>query len=180
MEERRLVEKILQGEKKAIDEFISKYRTSLLTFVNQRIDNPRDAEDIVQEALLSALDGLPNFKFRSSLFSWLCVISRHEIADFYRKRKIKTVLFSRFPFLEDWTDQALGPEGKYLRKELQAEIKKAAKQLSEGYWQILRLKYVEGLSMKKIARKLETTVKAVESRLSRARKKFREIWQRRI
>ena len=46
------------------------------------------------------------------------------------------------------------------------------KNLSEGYSRILRLKYIDNLSMKEIGTKLELTVKAVESRLTRARLAF--------
>ena len=131
----------------------------------------------VQETFISALNSLPNFKFKSPLFSWLCAIARHEIVDFYRKQKIKTILFSKMPFLEEIHDQALGPEGKHLKQELQKEIKTVFKQLSEGYSKILRLKYIDGLSMKAIAKRMAITVKAVESRLGRARKQFARKWR---
>lgn len=178
--EKNLVEKILKGDQKAINFFYKKYRASLFTFVSKKTRNRQDAEDIVQEALVSALNSLPNFKFKSSLFSWLCAIANHETADFYRREKIKTILFSKAPILEEIADQALGPEGKHLKKELKEEIKNVFKQLSEGYSQILRLKYIERLSMKAIARKLKTTVKAVESKLTRARKKFKKLWRETI
>lgn len=177
MTEKDLVAKILQGNKKAVNQFYRKYQRPLFSFVRKRVKSNQDTEDIVQETLVSALNSLPNFKFKSSLFSWLCAIARHETVDFYRKQKIKTILFSKMPFLEEVADQALGPEGKQLRRELQQEIKTVLKQLSEGYFKILRLKYIDGLSMKVIAKKMAITVKAVESRLSRARRQFAQKWQ---
>jgi len=177
-EERRLVKELLKEDREALRKFLDHYQKPLFSFIKKRTRNSQDAEDIVQETLIAALESLPNFKFRSSLFSWLCSIARHEIADYYRREKIKTILFSYFPFLEEIRDQALGPEGKYLRQELQQEIKTVLRQLSEGYAKILRLKYIDGLSMKAIAQKMAITVKAVESRLSRARKQFAQKWQK--
>jgi len=176
--EKKLVKKILKGKKKAINEFYQQYSRSLFSFIKKRVKTTEDAEDILQETLVSALNSLPNFRFRSSLFSWLCAIARHEIADFYRKQKIKTVLFSKMPFLEGIANQALNPEERYLRHELEKEMSSAFQQLSEGFSKILRLKYIDGSSMRTIAKKLKITVKAVESRLTRARKNFRKIWQK--
>ena len=49
-------------------------------------------------------------------------------------------------------------------------------EISEGYANILRLKYVTGLKTSTIATILNTTIKAVEGQLKRAKMKFRENW----
>lgn len=151
---------------------MEEYRQRLTKFVAKRVDNFLDAEEIVQDTLISALDSLPTFKGKSSQFTWLCGIARHEIADFYRRKKIKQIVFSKLPFLEKLVSEALGPELAFQELETKTKILKTFKNISEGYTRILRLKYVEGLSMKQIAYKLNLTVKAVESRLTRARLAF--------
>ncbi len=173
---KKIIKQVLSGNKKAVKKFCDEYKNPLFSFIRKRVKNDRDAEDITQETLISALNALPNFNYNSKLFSWLCGIAKHEVADYYRKRKLKTVLFSKMPFLQDWADEALGPQGEYLKNELKEEIKQVLENLSEGYSKILRLKYIEGLSMKAIAKKLSITAKAVESRLYRARKKFKKLW----
>ena len=80
------------------------------------------------------------------------------------------------PFLEKLVSQALGPELAYQELETKTKILATLKRLSEGYAQILRLKYVEGLSMRQIANQLNLTVKAVESKLTRARLAFQKIY----
>ena len=62
-------------------------------------------------------------------------------------------------------------------KETKKKIWQTLKKLSEGYSQILRLKYIEDLSMKQIAVKIGISVKAVESRLSRARLAFQKAYE---
>jgi RNA polymerase sigma-70 factor (ECF subfamily) len=150
--------------------------TRLRAFIRQKVDNENDADDILQETLISASQSLPTFVGKSSFFTWLCGIANHEIADFYRKKRIKTFFFSRFPFLENLVSEALGPEEELLKNELRKEVKQVLGRLTEGYSSILRLKYYHSLSMKEIAEKLNLTVKAVESRLSRAREAFRAEW----
>ncbi len=172
--EKELVKQIIKGNKKAIREFYKTYQARLLNFILKKVANRKDAEEILQDTFISALDSLPLFKFNSSLYTWLCSISYHEIVDFYRKRKLKTIIFSRLPWLKKIVDQALGPQLVLEEKQAKTRIYQTFKNLSEGYSQILRLKYIDGLSVKEIAQKLKTTVKAVESKLSRARLAFQE------
>ena len=155
---------------------MEKYRQRLTKFVRKRVDNFMDVEEIVQDTLISAMDSLPTFKGKSSQFTWLCAIARHEIGDFYRRKKIKQIVFSKCPWLKELVDEALGPELAFQELETKTRILKTFKNISEGYAKILRLKYVEGRSMKEIARKLNLTVKAVESRLTRARLAFQKIY----
>lgn len=151
-------------------------RQRLIRFVATKVSDQPDVEDIVQETLIAIYDSLALFKGKSSFFTWCCAIAKHEIADFYRKKKIKQIVFSRLPWLEDLVSEALGPELEYQEIEAKAKILKTLKKLSEGYSRILRLKYVEGLSMRQIANELNLTVKAVESRLTRARLAFQKIY----
>lgn len=162
-------------EKQFLSE-VKKEKIRLKNYLGQRIDDPHDLEEIFQETLISASESYPAFKGNSSFFTWLCGIANHEVADFYRKKKIKTFLFSRFPFLEYLVSEALGPEEELLKQEVRKEVKEVLERLSEGYSQILRLKYYQGLSMREIAQKLGITVKAVESKLTRAREAFRTEW----
>lgn len=176
MQDRHLVKQILTGDQKAIAQFYRHYKPKLLALIQRKVD-PQVAEEILQDTFLSALDSLPLYKGQASLYSWLASIARHEVADYYRKKKIKTIVFSRIPLLGKLVSQALSPEMALEKKELKAKIRKTFVALSEGYRQILRLKYIDGLSVGRIAQKLEISYKACESRLFRARMAFREEFE---
>ena len=167
MNKSKLLEKLLSDD----------YRQRLFRFVAGKIGDEKDVEEIVQDTLLAAYDSLPIFKGDSSLFTWVCGIARHEVADFYRRQKIKKIVFSKLPFLENLVSKALGPELAYQELEKKRQILGTLKSLGEGYSQVLRLKYIDGLSMKEIAEKLDITVKAVESRLTRARLAFQKVYE---
>ncbi|MBU4209949.1 RNA polymerase sigma factor [Patescibacteria group bacterium] len=156
-------------------EFYEKYYKSINGFVRKKVDKDEDVEELVNTILLAGWNSLPSFSRKSSEFSWLCGIAKHKIIDYYRKKKLKTVLFSAMPGIEGVAQKALGPEGNSLKNELKEEIKETFRRVSEGYRKILRLKYIDGLKVKEIAKKLEISVKAVESRLLRARRKFKKI-----
>lgn len=174
--DQRLIKGILRGDNFWLREFQKRYRKRLFHFVLQKIDDPRDAEEIVQDTLMSVIYCLPSFQRKSSFWTWICSIAKHEIADFYRKRKIKTLLFSHFPFLEKIASRVLSPELALEEKELKEKIFWVLSRLTEGYREALRLKYVEGFSLRQMASQWQKSVKAVEMRLRRARFAFVASW----
>jgi RNA polymerase sigma-70 factor (ECF subfamily) len=161
-----------------LEENLSENLPKLRKYISSKVSERGDAEEILQETLISINESFSFFKADSLFLTWACGIANHEIADFYRKKKIKTLLFSRFPFLEEIAHEALTPDESLEKKELGKEVKKVLSELTEGYSQILRLKYYQGFSMVEIAERLKTSVKAVESRLSRAREAFRLEWRK--
>ncbi|MDP2708767.1 MAG: RNA polymerase sigma factor, partial [Patescibacteria group bacterium] len=67
----------------------ARLRKKLFKFIAARVGDPADAEDIVQETLISVYDSLPLFQGKSAFLTWAYGIAKHELADFYRKKKIK-------------------------------------------------------------------------------------------
>ncbi len=173
MQDSELVQRILKGEQAAVSLFYQRYQAKLLEFIQLKT-RPAVAEEILQDTFISALQSLPLFKAQSSLESWLFGIAKHEIADYYRRQKIKEIVFSKVPFLGKLISQALSPEVALEEAELKRKIKKTFARLSEGKRRLLRLRYVEGWSVTKIAAKLKISYKSCESRLARARLAFRE------
>ncbi len=159
-----------------MEDFYKKYHLSVQGFVAQKIDDEGVAEELTNDIMMAAIICRPNFNGDSSEFSWICSIAKHKIIDYYRKKKLKTILFSVSPVFEEIADKALTPERDALKNELKDEIKKTFKELSKGYKDILRLKYIEGMKVSEIAKTLKLTIKGAESKLIRAKKKFRKAW----
>lgn len=173
---RSLVVQVLAGQKRAQKFFFDQYFGRVENFLRQRGLNEEEVEEIAQETLISAFEALPFYNFRCRLSTWVLAIAKHELVDFYRKRRLKTILFSVLPGLEGLINRSLGPESVLEKQELKRKVKKAFSLLAEGYAQILRLKYIEGLSVRQIACQLEVTEKAAESRLTRARRTFAKVY----
>ena len=138
----------------------------------KKINNPRDCEEILQDTLLAAIEGLRDFQYKSTLFTYLCSIAKHKIIDFYRKKKIKKIVFSQFENIEPLLLELFGPEEAFNGQILKQKINKTFASLSPNYRLIIKLKYVYGYSVEEIAGKLAITFKSAESLLFRARKAF--------
>lgn len=167
-----LVKGILSGNEKSLLTFYRYFSPKLLAFIKRRTQIAEDAEEILQDVLLSSLDSLRDFTFKSSLSTFLHAIAKNKIIDFYRKRKIKKVLFSQVPKLESLLTTLLGPEEVFEEKQLRIRISQALKKLSPKYQKIITLKYFDDLSVREITQELQISFKSAESMLFRARKAF--------
>lgn len=174
--DRVLVRRLVAGEERALRAFVKEFEPRLMRFVVKKM-REEDAQEVVQDTLVAALEALPLFGGRAALFSWLCGIARHEIADFYRKKRLKTLVFSRFEGLEQLVTETLGPEARLDRKELRGRIRAAMVRLSRIQRRLLKLKYVEGKSVREMAGELNISFKAAESGLFRARRAFALVFE---
>ena len=159
-----------------MEDCYKKYYFGLKKFIFQKVDDEGVVEELVDDVMLAVMNSEKNYLQKCSEFSWVCSIAKHKIIDYYRKKKIKTILFSVNPIFEEIADKALTPERDVLKNELKDEIKKTLSELKKGYKNLLRLKYIEGKKVTEIAQETKLTVKAVESRLIRAKRQFREAW----
>ena len=174
MDEKELIGKLLKNDQKAVRIFYRLYQPRLLRFILLKVNDGQDAEEVTHDILIDALDSLPFFKGNASLYSWMCGIARHNIVDYYRRQKIKSIVFSTFPFLKKLTDEALSPEFALEKEDLQSRFYAVLQSLPEGFSIILRLKYIDGLTLAEIAKELNITYKAAESKLFRARIAYQE------
>lgn len=86
-DEHALLVAVLQKDRKAAAEFVSRYADPVYAYVWQRLAPTTDlVEDVVQEVFLAALDKLHTFAGESSVLGWLLGIARHKVEDVYRAR----------------------------------------------------------------------------------------------
>lgn len=177
LSEKGLVKKIIEKDEQAFNFFYHQHEKSIFNFIKRKIYDEGIAREITQEVFLSFLEGLRDFHFHSSLKTYLYSIAKNKVIDYYRKNKIKKILFSHLPsFLVEGINVFL-MEDEIERKEVKERIEKVFRLLPKDYQGILRLKYIEKIKIKQIAKKLKLTFKATESLLFRARKAFVKLYQ---
>ena len=173
----KLVRRVATGDERALELLYSSYADVLFAFIYHRLDGSRaDAEDIWQETLLAMLDSLPAYNGESRLFTWMCGIARHKIADHYRysDRRITSAAEVSPGQLAEIISDAPLPEEILMRPAAHAVVIEALATLPEQYRLALMARYTDEKSTSEVAKMLHRTYKATESLLSRARSAFRE------
>lgn len=185
IEDRKLTKRLLAGEERAFSEFFDENFSRLYRFALARLsDDPEAARDVAQSALSRALRKIHLYRGESALFTWLCVICRHEIADWWKKQsryRDHIVLTEDYPDIRAVVE-ALdapsdgSPQQQYQQLEVSRLIQVALDRLPPKYGNALEWKYIEGYSVKEIAARLGLSAEATQSVLARAKRSFREIY----
>lgn len=174
--DKKLVSEILQGNERALKDFYNLYSARVFNFIQRKVEKIEDAQELLQDVLFVSLDAMRDYAGKSSIFTFVCAIAHHKVVDFYRKKRLKQVIFSQMPGLGSLMSELLTPEERYNKTELRQRIKNCFLKLPARYQTILRLKYVEGYTVVQIAVDLKETVKSIESALFRARKAFAKVY----
>jgi RNA polymerase sigma-70 factor (ECF subfamily) len=169
-QEQLLLGKLRAGHKGAVREWFRLYSPYLLRVAHQRISEREDAQDLVQETFINCLKQLPLFRGQARLGTWMISILRHEIADFYRRRYAKKTL-QVVPIANLLLAQPVKNASETSLKVRQALTRMTAKRK-----ELLLQKYVDRRRVKDIAVSWQTSVKAIESELFRARREFRLLY----
>ena len=112
-----------------MEDDLEKYRQSVEGFVRRKIEDEGVVKELTNDILMAAYWARGKFRGEAAEFSWICGIAKHKIVDYFRKKRIKTILFSVNPKFEEIADSALGPE----RDVLKEELKKKLEKLFESY-----------------------------------------------
>ena len=185
-DDRRLVRRLVAGEEMAFEQFANTYIPVLFRVARRRLGRgDRElAGDLVQSTLCKAIAKLDSYRGDAALVTWLCTCLRNEIAGFYRKRSRSgreinlaqdddvAAELSFKPVLSRDPEQAL------LHEEGIELVHEALDLLPPHYGRALEWKYLEDLSVKEIASRLDLSPKAAESLLTRARVSFRDEYSR--
>src|SRR3989344_7483888 len=168
MQDDLFVKRILSGDRAAVSALYRTYQPRLARYIHSKVASAPDAEELIQDALFGFLEALRDYTGRASIKTFLYAIANHKIVDYYRRKKIKQVVFSQVPQLESLVSPLLTPEEHLDLIHMKEKIHNTLGRIVPQYRQLLVYKYLEDMSVSAIAKKYTATVKSVESRLGRA------------
>lgn len=181
--DRAVARRILGGDEDAFRELFDRFFPRLYRFALARMPaDPDAARDAVQQTFCNAIERLDTYRGEAALYTWFCQICRNVVADHFRKHGGSS---GRVVLLEDRADarailESLAapatdqPEVGAWQAQLHRIVEATLDALPGRYGEALEWKYVEGLSVREIAGRLNLGEKAAESLLTRARESFRE------
>ncbi len=152
----------------------------LLIYVRMHMSSEEDAEDLVVDVFLAALE---NGKFTALAEKekqlWLWRVTRNKMIDTYRRAKIRQNVTLEHVAHGLFEDEMTGPEYKALRQEDYMNLYAHLQSLPPLQQQILRMRFGQDLSCREIATTLGKQENAVRVTLSRGLNLLRKIYQRR-
>ncbi|MGQ0384381.1 MAG: RNA polymerase sigma factor [Gammaproteobacteria bacterium] len=181
--DRAVARRILGGDEAAFRELFENFFPRLYRFALARLGGDAEtARDVVQQTFCNAIENLERYRGEAALYTWFCQICRNVVADHFRRKgqgAPRVVLLEDQPnaraILEALTAPAADePETGAWHAQVRRIVEATLDSLPGRYADVLEWKYLDGLSVREIAARLDLGEKAAESLLSRARDAFRE------
>lgn len=153
------------------------YHKRLLVYINKQLRDISASEEVYQDIMIEYAEDVRAGKVIESVSAYLYGIARHKIADRFRRKRIKQILMSALPEQFINTCASVLFQDSTQQNDIRDKILRILAKLPNDYALIIRLKYIEGMPVKQIARSLSMSFKSVESMLFRARKLFAQLYK---
>ncbi len=132
------------------------FHDKVLNYVNSKIQNMTQAEDLTSDIFLKIYEKLDTFdESKSSLSTWIFTITRNTLTDYYRTRKV----FSEVP--EDFRDDTC-IDDEICNDEMLDTLADALESLDERERDLIILRYYKGMTLTEIAEQMDISYSYVK------------------
>lgn len=150
---------------------LSQYVDNLMKQALYKCDNIQDAEDLVQDTLVTALTAVRGGKEIHNMKAWLSSVLNHKYYDNLRQKYQKNFvcfdMTGEIPVVDNHIDSLE-------QQEEEAEVRRQVSMLSKMYRDVMVSYYLKGLSIKEIAKNMALPENTVKSRMDIGRKHIRK------
>lgn len=181
-----LARAVLEGDEASFERLFDACFPVLFRYALTRLDYDESlAGEVAQSAMCKAYEHLHRFRGESTLLTWIISILRFEISAVQRHRRTRqdVELREAVPEIRHALETLANgpretrPDEVLDETEIAGLVRLTLDALSDRNRQALEWKYQDGLSVRDIAGRLDTSSKAAESILTRAREAFRKQFQ---
>ena len=166
-----IVDQCKNGDRQAQFQFYKLYSKAMYNIAYRITNNEMDAEDVLQEAFVSAFKNINNYRGTASIGAWLKrIVINHSITTI-KKRKADLVPIEEHGQYGDMVDTG-DDQALYLNVD---KIRNAIQLLPDGYRVVFSLYLMEGYDHQEIASILNITESTSKSQYSRSKKKLQKI-----
>ncbi|HUR29647.1 MAG TPA: sigma-70 family RNA polymerase sigma factor [Planctomycetota bacterium] len=179
-----LVAETLAGNQLSFQLLVERYQDRMFGLVRHYTRSPVEIEDIVQDTFLKAFTRLSSFQQQSSFYTWLCRIAINTALDFHKRHGRNPVQAVEDPELAIAADRhdrpgrsgssLQAPDARLERAEIQTITHRVLEELPEIFRAVLILREFEDMAYQDMADVLGISIGTVESRLFRARARFKD------
>ena len=169
-----IVDRVRNGDTALFEILMRRHNQRVYRVARAVVKDENEAEDVMQQAYISAFTHLKQFENRSRFSTWLTRITVHEALSRRRKQRAEEPLpdsdrdTSGMP-MDTFATTTPDPERQAYAGELRSLIETAVDALPEAYRTVFMLRDIEGLSTSETAEGLELGEEAIKTRLHRAR-----------
>jgi len=172
-----LVAETLGGNQLSFQLLVERYQERMFAVVRHYTKSAVEVEDIVQDTFLKAYTRLETFQHQSSFYTWLYRIAVNTILDSLKRHGRSPVMAVEDPEIVGGPRErgaAIAAPDRLEQEEIERITQSILGEMPEIFRTVLILREFEDLSYQEMADVLGISIGTVESRLFRARARFRD------
>ncbi len=172
----RFAEGLKKGDRQIFEELFHRYYAELCHYALRFVPDEDTAEEIVQELFFRMWEKREQVKINTSIESYLFIALRNLAMNYISSRKIHD-RYRQFEAQQSKTGLEF-PTDALEEEDMQRIMKQAVAMLPEKRRQIFELSRFEHLKYEEIAKKLNVSVKTVETHMSKSLSQLRKVLAR--
>lgn len=175
-----LLERAREGDTQALETLLKAVQPQIYRFSMKMCRHSEDAEDVLQDSMMTLARTFRDFRGASTLSTWLFSVARSFCIKKRRKSKFAPQGEESLDKLDSASANTLmshapTPYEQAETKEVWKQLQEAISSLDPTYRDVLVLRDIEGLKAKDVAEIVGISTAAVKSRLHRSRRQLREL-----
>ena len=179
-DDNKIIAAVLAGNQDAFAWIVNKYKAYIFAIILNMGYHDMDAENIAQEVFLQTYRSLDKFT-EGNFKAWIGKITVRKVLDYRRAEERRQETLEEDEILSGNVSYSAiednNPLAVLIREEKKNRVQQICVRLPDMYKNAIIDSYLHGMSNNELAEKERTTVRNIESRLYRARKMFRKLWE---
>ena len=173
MTDKKLYQKYLNGDNKAFEELVTKYKDNIIYFISRYTKNTEIAEDISQDVFVYILLNKEQYDFKYSFKTYLYMIAKCRAINYIKKEKKIIKIDYENLYIEDNNLEEI-----VYKNEENQKIRKVINKLKPDYQAVIYLVFLEGLKYKEVAKIMNKNIGQIKVMIYRAKRKLKEYLEK--
>ena len=174
----KIIKRCQLGDKEAFQELISEYHPFIYKFLYKLSENEEAAKDLTQDTFIKVINNIEKFDTKgcAKFSTYIITISKNLYIDYLRREKriLLNIPIEQYSNLKDVNTDI---EEAVIDRLCGQDAVESIERLSEDQKAAIKMKYIEGLTLKEIGKALNVEPKTIKSRIHNGIVKLREMFE---
>ena len=182
LSDQELVKKYIDGDNFSFETLLNRHKNRVFAFIMSKIKNKDISEDIFQDTYVKVVNSLQKGKYNEEgkFLPWVMRIAHNLVIDHFRKQKKMHMIRSNndFDIFDVIKDNSINIDDKLIRDQIFTDLRSLIDLLPIDQKEVLRMRYFEELSFKKIAEYFDISINTALGRMRYALINLRALSQK--
>ena len=167
--DQELVKQYINGDNKSFEILLNRHKNRVFAFIMSKIKNKDLSEDIFQDTYVKVVNSLQKGKYNEEgkFLPWVMRIAHNLVIDHFRRHKKMQMVRSNndFDIFDVIKDNKINADEKLIKDQIFNDLNLLIDRLPKDQKEVLKMRYFEELSFKKIAEHFDISINTALGRM---------------